>query len=359
MAFPVAAGAQVLGVVELYSSDAQPRDESLLAGLGLLGGQIGQFLLRAQAQAQLAESEKRLRSLTALSSDWFWEMDAQLRFVRFEGHGITRSGAEMAPAWIGQRHWEVEGLVPGGDWNDHRARLERREPFRDFEAVWRDAKGEMVHISAHGDPIHDANGQFTGYRGTARDTSVYKQAAQRIQYLSTHDELTGLPNRAALRQLVSQAIELAKRYERCFALLLLNVDRFQRMNDSLGRDAGDALLRELGTRLKKQLRASDVVARLDGDEFAVLAHELPTPQQAEPIARKLLDAVSAPMVLPGHGEFRITACVGTASYPMDGPDERTLMKHAGLALRAAKREGMNRLRCHDGSTPAPAERSAP
>jgi diguanylate cyclase (GGDEF)-like protein len=286
-------------------------------------------------------------------------MDAQLRFVRFEGHGITRSGAEMAPAWIGQRHWEVEGLVPGGDWNDHRARLERREPFRDFEAVWRDAKGEMVHISAHGDPIHDANGQFTGYRGTARDTSVYKQAAQRIQYLSTHDELTGLPNRAALRQLVSQAIELAKRYERCFALLLLNVDRFQRMNDSLGRDAGDALLRELGTRLKKQLRASDVVARLDGDEFAVLAHELPTPQQAEPIARKLLDAVSAPMVLPGHGEFRITACVGTVSYPMDGPDERTLMKHAGLALRAAKREGMNRLRCHDGSTPAPAERSAP
>ena len=111
----------------------------------------------------------------------------------------------------------------------------------------------MLHISAHGDPIHDANGQFTGYRGTARDISVHKQAAQRIQYLSTHDELTGLPNRAALRQLVTQAIELAKRYERCFAVLLLNVDRFQRMNDSLGREVGDALLRELGARMKKQL----------------------------------------------------------------------------------------------------------
>ena len=274
-------------------------------------------------------------------------MDAQLRFIRFEGRGVTKSGAEMAPAWIGRRQWEVEGLVPGGAWDDHRARLERREPFREFEAVYRDPKGDMVHISAHGDPIHDADGQFTGYRGTARDISVHKQAAQRIQYLSTHDELTGLPNRAALRQLVSQAIELAKRYERCFAVLVLDVDRFQRMNDSLGRDVGDALLRELAVRVKKQLRASDVVARLDGDEFAVLAHELPAPAQAEPIARKLLDALSAPLQLPGHGEFRITACVGIASYPMDAPDEPTLMKHASLALRAAKRAGMNTLRSHD------------
>ena len=344
LAFPVLADTQVLGVIELYSTTAQPRDDALLAGLGLLGGQVAQFLLRTQVQSQLAESEKRLRSLTALSSDWFWEMDAQLRFVRFEGRGTGKSGAAMAPAWIGRRQWEVPGLVPGGDWDEHRARLERREPFRDFEAVFRDDAGEMVHIAAHGDPIHDASGQFTGYRGTARDTSVHKQAAQRIQYLSTHDELTGLPNRAALRQLVSQAIELAKRYERCFAVLLINVDRFQRMNDSLGREVGDALLRELGARMKKHLRASDVVARLDGDEFAVLAHELPASQQAEPIARKLLDALGAPVALPGQGEFRITASAGIASYPMDANDERTLMKQASLALRAAKRAGMSQTR---------------
>jgi diguanylate cyclase (GGDEF)-like protein len=216
----------------------------------------------------------------------------------------------------------------------------------------------MVHISVQGDPVHDVNGQFTGYHGTARDTSAHKQAAQRIQYLSTHDELTGLPNRAALRQLVCQAIELAKRYERCFAVLLLDVDRFQRLNDSLGRDVGDALLRELGQRVKRQLRASDVVARLDGDEFAVLAHELPASAQAEPIARKLLDGFSAPLVLPGHGEFRITACVGAATFPLDAPDERTLMKNAGLALRAAKREGMNTLRCFDELSKSKPDRSA-
>lgn len=358
LALPVMAGTQVLGVIELYGATAQPRDDALLAGLGLLGGQVAQFVLRVQAQAQLLESEKRLRSLTALSSDWFWEMDAQLRFVRFEGRGITKSGAEMAPAWIGRRLWEVPGLVPGGDWDEQRTRLERREPLRDFEAVLREGGGELIHISAQGDPIHDAAGQFTGYRGTARDTSAHKQAAQRIQYLSTHDELTGLPNRAALRQLVAQAIELAKRYERCFAVLLLDVDRFQRMNDSLGRDVGDALLRELGRRVKAQLRASDVVARLDGDEFAVLAHELPAAQQAETIARKLLDALAAPLQLPGHGEFRVTASAGIASYPVDASDERTLMQQAGLALRAAKRAGMGQVRCAGANVQPGSERSA-
>ncbi len=357
LAFPVAVGDQVLGVVEMCSTEVHEPDEALLAGVRLLGGQVAQFLLRAQAQAQLAESEKRLRSLTTLSSDWFWEQDAQLRFIRFEGHGVTRPAAAMAPALIGRCLWEVGGLVPGSsDWDEHRAALLRHQPFRDFETVYRDDKGEMVHISTNGDPIHDANGQFTGYRGTARDITVHKQAAQRIQYLSTHDELTGLPNRAALRQLVSQAAELAKRYERRFAVLLLNIDRFQRMNDSLGRDAGDALLREFARRLQKQLRASDVVARLDGDEFAVLAHELPTPQDAEPIARKLLEAVNEPVVVQGQ-EFRLTACVGIATYPQDAQDERSLMKQAHLALRAAKRDGTNKQRFHDPIAKTRAERS--
>jgi len=339
LAFPVTVGTQVLGVVELSSTGVQPLDITLQSGLPLLGGQIGQFVLRAQAQQQLAESEKRFRSLTALSSDWFWEHDAQWRVVRFEGRGVGRSGAAMARALVGHCLWDVPGLVPAtSGWDEHRAALQRHEALRDFECVYRDKRGEMVHICLQGDPIRDADGRCTGYRGTARDVSAHKQAAQRIQYLSTHDELTGLPNRAALRQLVQQALELAKRYERRFALLLLNVDRFQRMNDALGTDAGDALLRELAARLHKQLRASDVVARLDGDEFAVLAHELPGPEQAEPIARKLLQAVSEPVALHGR-DYRVSACVGIATYPRDAQDERTLMRQASLALRAAKRLG--------------------
>ncbi len=351
LAFPVAVGGQVLGVLELYSAAVQLRDETLLAGLRLLGNQIGQFLLRAQVQQQLGESEKRFRCLAALSSDWYWEQDAQHRFIRFEGRGGTQPAAGMVAAMLGQRHWEVPGLVcADSDWQEHRATLERREPFRDFETAYRDDQGQVVHLSAHGDPTHDAQGQFTGYRGTARDVTVLKQAAQRVQYLSTHDAVTQLPNRAALRQLVMQALELARRYQRRFAILLLDVDRFRRMNDGLGRDAGDALLREIGQRLRKQLRASDVVARLDGDQFAVLAHELTDPHDAEPVARKLLAAVAAPLGVQGH-TYRMTACVGVALYPQDAADEAALMQRAQLALRAAKREGPGSLRFGDATEP--------
>ena len=95
LAFPLAVGDQVLGVVEMCSTDVHQPDEALLAGLRLLGGQVAQFLLRAQVQSQLGESERRFRSLTALSSDWFWEQDAQCRFIRFEGRGAGRSGAAI------------------------------------------------------------------------------------------------------------------------------------------------------------------------------------------------------------------------------------------------------------------------
>jgi diguanylate cyclase (GGDEF)-like protein len=344
LALPVAAGDQVLGVVEVCSTGVHARDERLLDGVRLLGGQIAQFLLRAQAQQQLADSQGRMRRLVALSSDWVWEQDDELRFTKVDGRGVTRSGAEMAPEMIGRRCWEVAGLVPAsGEWDALRATLERRDALRDFACVYRDPEGRVLHISIHGEPTHDASGRFTGYCGTVRDLTLQRQAAQRIQYLATHDELTGLPNRATLRQLVNQAIELAKRYERRFAVFMLNIDRFKRMNDGLGREAADALLRELAARLRKHLRASDVVARLDGDEFAVLAHELLTPQHAEPIVRKLMEVVSEPLTIQGQ-DFRVSACIGVASYPQDAQDEPTLMKQAGLALRAAKKEGMDKFR---------------
>jgi diguanylate cyclase (GGDEF)-like protein len=201
----------------------------------------------------------------------------------------------------------------------------------------------MVHIVLRGEPTVDADGRSAGYRGIARDISAQKQAAQRIRYLSTHDELTGAPNRAALRHLVAQAIELARRYERRFALLMLDLDHFERINDGLGREAGDALLRATAQRLRQVLRASDVVARLDGNAFAVLAHELAQYDHAQAVAHKLLQAVNETLRIQGRA-IRVTACVGVASYPQDAADEPTLMQQAGQALRAAKRLGPGTVR---------------
>jgi diguanylate cyclase (GGDEF)-like protein len=235
-----------------------------------------------------------------------------------------------------------------GDWGARRAQFERQESFRDLEAVCRDAQGAMVHIVFHGEPAVDGDGRCIGYRGTARDVTAQKQAAQRIQYLSTHDELTGLPNRAALRHLVAQAIELARRYERRFALLLLDIDHFERINEGLGRDAGDALLRETAQRLRKALRSSDVVARLDGNAFAVLAHELADADDARLVAGKLQQAVNETLRLQGRA-VRVTACAGVAVYPQHAADERALMQQASQALRAAKRLGAGSVRTGDAS----------
>jgi diguanylate cyclase (GGDEF)-like protein/PAS domain S-box-containing protein len=165
-------------------------------------------------------------------------------------------------------------------------------------------------------------------------------AEDRIQYLATHDALTGLPNRVMFAQILNHAVETASRYQRKFAVLFIDLDRFKVVNDSFGHAAGDMLLKEMAQRLKSQLRGSDVVARLGGDEFVVLLEEVETGNQATTIARKLLTSVLKPMTILGH-ECRVTTSIGIAMYPTDGQDEPTLMKNADVAMYFAKKEGKN------------------
>jgi diguanylate cyclase (GGDEF)-like protein/PAS domain S-box-containing protein len=167
-----------------------------------------------------------------------------------------------------------------------------------------------------------------------------RQAEERIQYLATHDALTGLPNRAMFSQVLSLTIESARRYGRRFAVMFIDLDRFKTVNDSLGHEAGDKLLLEIAGRLKQVLRASDVVARLGGDEFVVLVQEVTDGTQVAIVARKILSVVLKPMVLLGH-ECRVTGSIGIALYPSDGPDEESLMKNADKAMYVAKDEGRN------------------
>ena len=167
-----------------------------------------------------------------------------------------------------------------------------------------------------------------------------REAEDRIQYLATHDALTGLPNRVTFAQLLDHAVETARRYGRRFAVLFIDLDRFKVVNDSFGHAAGDCLLKEMATRLKSQLRGSDIVARLGGDEFVVLLEEVQTASQANAIARKLLSSVLGPVTILGH-ECRVTASIGIALYPEDGEDEPSLMKNADIAMYSAKKEGKN------------------
>jgi diguanylate cyclase (GGDEF)-like protein len=171
-----------------------------------------------------------------------------------------------------------------------------------------------------------------------------QNAQQRIQYLATHDALTGLPNRAMFGELLRLALHSARRYRRRFAVLFIDLDRFKTINDTLGHAAGDQLLQEIAARCKRVLRGSDVVARLGGDEFVVLMQEADTRAQVERVAQKLLDAAALPVMLAGR-EYGVSASIGIARSD-DGDDEQSLMKNADIAMYAAKDGGKNNYRFH-------------
>jgi diguanylate cyclase (GGDEF)-like protein len=168
------------------------------------------------------------------------------------------------------------------------------------------------------------------------------KADERIEYLASHDSLTKLPNREMFNELLRYAIEAARRYQRRFAVLFIDLDRFKIINDSLGHDAGDMLLVEIANRLRQTLRSSDVVARMGGDEFVVILEET-AESHIEGISRNLLSVLSQPLQLSGH-ECHTTASIGIAMYPADGADVQTLTKNADMAMYLAKEDGKNGFR---------------
>ncbi|MDP1692037.1 MAG: EAL domain-containing protein [Burkholderiaceae bacterium] len=295
---------------------------------------------RASAERALRESEARFRSLTALSSDWFWEQDASFRFCRLEGKHA--SGDEQAfAAAMGKTICDL-GLEIEGGWDAHRALLESHSAFRDVVLYGRIAGWPLRYLSMSGEPIVDPQGRLTGYRGVGRDITTQKRAEERIQYLATHDGLTGLPNRTQFAVLLNQQIQSARRYEGKFAVMFMDLDRFKAINDTFGHEAGDTLLKEMAFRFSGSVRASDVVARLGGDEFVVLIQEAGDIEQVNTVARKVLSAAIKPVLIAGQ-EYRVTASAGICMFPQDAQDEQTLMKNADTAMYRAKAQGKNKV----------------
>ncbi len=210
--------------------------------------------------------------------------------------------------------------------------------------------GNTVWTETNFSVVRDKKKQSVGILGVSRDITERKQAEKRIEYLATHDNLTQLPNRMMFSHMLNQAIKSAKRHQQQFALLFIDLDRFKIVNDTMGHDTGDELLKEMAKRFRQTLRAvdvvgrpnekEDIVGRLGGDEFIILIEKVTDLADVSTVAQKVLNTVMKPMMLLGE-ECRVTASIGISIYPRDGEDEQTLMKKADMAMYFAKEEGKN------------------
>ncbi|RVT44182.1 EAL domain-containing protein [Rheinheimera sediminis] len=189
-------------------------------------------------------------------------------------------------------------------------------------------------------PIRDEKGDISNYVCAMQDISFIKESQRKMEQLAYYDMLTGLANRSYFRDQLRKAIAMSSRGYYHFALLYFDLDEFKRINDTLGHDAGDELLKEVARRLISRLREEDTIARLGGDEFAVILSGIKDRTQAALIAENLQQSFAAPVKLTGQ-EVAISASIGITIAPEDAADEELLLKHADLAMYEAKARGRN------------------
>ncbi|MBA3029291.1 MAG: PAS domain S-box protein [Desulfobacteraceae bacterium] len=295
---------------------------------------------RMRMEEQIRESEERYRTIIEEMEEWYFETDLT--------GNITFCNDIFADI-LGYHHKELTGLnfqtFINKDDSDSVTNLFKQvfttgQPTKNFPYEFIRPDGSKLFAEFSIFPKWDKDAKVVGFRGIGHDITVRKSAEERIQYLATHDTLTGLPNRYMFSQLLTHALQAAQRYQRQFAVLFIDLDRFKIINDTLGHEAGDKLLQEISMRLTQSLRAVDVVARLGGDEFVILIEELSDLNQIEIVANKILSTVLKPVTLMNE-ECRVTASIGISVFPKDAQDEQSLMKNADLAMYLAKEEGKN------------------
>lgn len=198
----------------------------------------------------------------------------------------------------------------------------------------------IIWISENASGLYNSEGKLVGYEGTVIDITDRKRAEATIQYQAFHDLLTTLPNRALFNENLIILLQNAPTHQQKFAVMFLDLDRFKKINDTLGHAVGDRLLQNVAERLKSCLREGDMVARWGGDEFTILLTQIFNRNDAGKIAQRIIDALKLPFYLENQ-EIHTSTSVGIAVYPEDGEDVDTLLKKADSALYEAKKNGRN------------------
>ncbi|HSP08812.1 MAG TPA: PAS domain S-box protein [Candidatus Dormibacteraeota bacterium] len=335
--FPVRSGRRVVGMISLHSWAPRDLDEGLAAVMNDVGSQIGEYVERKRAEVALQESEKRMRSVLDNVSDGLATVDSS---------GVIESANPAVVKLFGYAEEEVVGQN-----TDILIATTHRSAFDNY--LQRRLKLDIPVSGAHETMGKRKNGSLfplefvvssmqVGSRhmfiATLRDISERKAHTDALEYQALHDALTGLPNRSLFGDRLRQALLAARRNQKMFGVLLLDLDRFKDINDALGHDRGDSLLQEVTARLRGVLRATDTIARLGGDEFAVLTIDARHPDDVVATAKKVLASLEGPFAIADQ-MVETGASVGIAMYPVHGDDPSTLLRRADVAMYVAKRAG--------------------
>ena len=329
--------------------------EITLSPLETEGGTLVTAAIRDVTERRNAEA--RLRHLAALveSSDEAiigetidgrivsWNMGAERLYGYSAKEVIGRSISLLMPK---DRHHELEEILE---------QIGRGERIEHSETVRRHKNGGSIEVSLSVSPVIGPEGQVDGAATISRDITERKQLESRLRFLADHDVLTGLFNRRRFIQELAHQVEVSERYHQGGGVLILDLDNFKEINDSLGHGAGDDAVRAVGLALARRLRSSDILARLGGDEFAVLLPQGDA-ENARTVASGLLDALRGQPVFVAGRSVRVTTSIGVALFePGQGLDSETLLSNADIAMYQAKEAGGDRFAVY---SPAP-RRKAP
>jgi diguanylate cyclase (GGDEF)-like protein/PAS domain S-box-containing protein len=344
---PLKRGEKTFGVlaVQSYTESTRytARERDILT---FVSSQLASAIDRKRAAEALAESETRFRRLaeTAPCAIFIYQGErfSYVNEAAIQITGFTREEFLSMSFWD-VVHSDMRELV----WERGLARQRGEEVPASYELkiVRKDGEERWLSFSAGRIDVGGAPAAL----GAAFDVTEKKRAEEQVRALAYHDALTGLPNRLLFNDRLALAVAQARRKAERLAVLFLDLDGFKAVNDSLGHDLGDLLLRGTAARIQGSLRAVDSVARLGGDEFILLLPGLRLGEEAARVAEKVLASIRAPLVVEGH-ELLVTASMGISVYPEDGEDAQTLVKNADTAMYRAKEQGRDRYRLF---SPAP------
>ena len=283
----------------------------------------------------LDTAERRVRAIADNTPALLAFVDAQQRISYSNGHGDAAPGID-ATQMAGRTMQEVYGGAVYSLLEAHVQAALAGERVRFEYSV--DQGGERRVLDTTYIPERDSAGRVTGFCLLTDDVTAFKEAEQKISRLARFDALTGLPNRSHLCERLTEALHRGDRSGRALALIRLDIDRFREINDRLGHLGGDAMLKEVATRLTRSCRTTDMAARLDGDEFVILMEGLADPQESTLVTAKIMDAMRQPFDTPGGPQWLVIT-LGIALRQTEAVDADALLKQAGEALRRAKSSG--------------------